>query len=230
MPPYAINSFKKKRSKCKGPDASSRAGLPKKSHQTTDLPKVLSILLVFLGLAEAEDSTPQCSSRPNAVTRGRSSQLEKIGAVLESQSQSCPPKGFTSLSPNISAIPPPYSSLIVTNGPVDIDDTGCQETCYKSSWLCLICFTCKQECLTLEGMPIEYDQISTKPKVQKQCCMIIAVTVTVLASSSNATITITAVAVSSSSEMNSKVDNSTFSGKVVVGQKSSQKEESIAQR
>ncbi|KAG1888891.1 uncharacterized protein F5891DRAFT_1199121 [Suillus fuscotomentosus] len=121
MPPHAINSPKKKRSKCKGSDASTgRAGVPKKSCQTMDLTETLSIPLVSLGLAETED-------------------------VLESQSRSRPPKGSTSLSPNIPvnpqapeparkeqkghskirhAVPPPYSSLTITNGPASIDNTG----------------------------------------------------------------------------------------------------------
>ncbi|KAG2119695.1 uncharacterized protein F5147DRAFT_767165 [Suillus discolor] len=142
MPPRAINSPKKKRSKRKGSDASGRAGVPKKSHQTMDLTETLSVPLVSLGLAEAEDGAPRCSGCPNAGTRGRNSQLEKIGAVLESQSRSRPPKGSTSLSPNIpvnpqapeparkgwkgcsKAVPLPYSSLTVTNGPASIDNTG----------------------------------------------------------------------------------------------------------
>jgi hypothetical protein len=35
------------------------------------------------------------------------------------------------------------------------------------SLLCIVCFTYKQECLTLNGMPSEYGQVSTQPKVQK---------------------------------------------------------------
>jgi hypothetical protein len=106
MPPRAINSPKKKRSKRKGSDASTgRAGVPKKSRQATDLTETLSIPLVSLGLAEAEDGAPRRSGRPNAGTGGRNSQLEKIGAVLESQSRSRPPKGSTSLSPNIPVNP-----------------------------------------------------------------------------------------------------------------------------
>ncbi|KAG1883537.1 uncharacterized protein F5891DRAFT_990702 [Suillus fuscotomentosus] len=146
MPPRAINSPKKKRSKRKGSDASTgRAGVPKKSRQATDLTETLSVPLVSLGLAEVEDGAPRRSGRPNAGTGGRNSQLEKIGAVLESQSRSRPPKGSTSLSPNIPvnpqapeparkgrkgrskvrhAVPPPYSSLTVTNGPASIDNTG----------------------------------------------------------------------------------------------------------
>ncbi|KAG1771585.1 hypothetical protein EV702DRAFT_1048936 [Suillus placidus] len=121
MPPRAITSPKKKRSKRKGSDASGRAGLAE---------------------AGAVDSAAQCSGHPNAGTGGRNSQLEKIGAILES-SGSHPPKGSTSLGSNIpvnpqapeparkgqkghsKAVPLPYNSLNITNGPASsIDNTG----------------------------------------------------------------------------------------------------------
>ncbi|KAG2110402.1 uncharacterized protein F5147DRAFT_652011 [Suillus discolor] len=103
MPPCAINSPKKKRLKRKGLDASGRAALLKLKMVLHDVPAV------------------------------------------PMQGPSHPPKGFLSLSPNIPvnpqapepahkgqkglpkvrhAVPPPYSLLTVTNGPVSIDNTG----------------------------------------------------------------------------------------------------------
>ncbi|KAG1810600.1 uncharacterized protein BJ212DRAFT_1484178 [Suillus subaureus] len=119
MPPHAIASPKKKKSKHKGSDASGRAGLLKKSRKAAELTKAPGMPLVSLGLSEAvaEDSAPQRSGCPNAGTGGH------------------PPKDSTSLTSNIpvnpqalgpvckgqkghsKVVPPPYSSLAITNGP-----------------------------------------------------------------------------------------------------------------
>ncbi|KAG1819112.1 uncharacterized protein BJ212DRAFT_1298377 [Suillus subaureus] len=145
MPPHAIASPKMKKSKHKGSDASGRAGLPKKSHKAAEFTEAPSMPLVSLGLSKAvaEDSAPQHSGRPNTGTRGRNHQMQKIGAVLKSQSQGHPPKGSTSLTSNIpvnpqgpepahrgqkghsKVVPPPYSSLAITNSPaLSINNTN----------------------------------------------------------------------------------------------------------
>ncbi|KAG1816746.1 uncharacterized protein BJ212DRAFT_1480605 [Suillus subaureus] len=75
MPPRAVASPKKKRSKRKASDA-SKASLPKKPCAANPV-EIPSMPVVSLG--------------------GRNAQLEKIGVVLEAQSQNWKPKGTTSL-------------------------------------------------------------------------------------------------------------------------------------
>ncbi|KAG1776678.1 hypothetical protein EV702DRAFT_1046005 [Suillus placidus] len=132
MPPRAVASPKKKRSKRKGSDASKAGGLPKKS-RAADIAEVPSMVpLVSLGLtgAEAEIDAPRHSGRPNAGTGGRNAQLEKIGSILQSKPRTQEHKGLMSLGPNIpvnpqapephckgrknrsKAVPPAYSSLV----------------------------------------------------------------------------------------------------------------------
>ena len=97
MPPRAVASPKKKRSKRKASDA-SKTGLPKKPH-AANLTEIPSTALISLSLTEvdAAGTAPRHSGRSNAGTGGRNAQLEKIGVVLESQSQNRQPKGATSL-------------------------------------------------------------------------------------------------------------------------------------
>ncbi|KAG2739019.1 hypothetical protein P692DRAFT_20823139 [Suillus brevipes Sb2] len=113
MPPRAVASPKRKRSKRKGSDA-LKTGLPKKS-RAADIAEVPSMVpLVSLGLAgaEAANDAPRRSGRPNAGTGGRNAQLEKIGLALQSKPRAHEHKGRTSLGPNVPAVPPPYSSLV----------------------------------------------------------------------------------------------------------------------
>ncbi|KAG0698458.1 hypothetical protein DFH29DRAFT_1002832 [Suillus ampliporus] len=96
MPPHVAASPKKKRSKRKASDA-SKAGLLKKP-RAANVAEIPSTPLVSLGLTEADaGAAPRHSGRPNAGTRGRNAQLEKIGVALEAKSQSRKPKGATSL-------------------------------------------------------------------------------------------------------------------------------------
>ncbi|KAG1730295.1 hypothetical protein EDB19DRAFT_1912935 [Suillus lakei] len=80
MPPHAVASPKKKRSKCKASDA-SKAGLLKKP-RAANFAEIPNMPLVSLGLTkvDAVDAAPQHSGCPNAGTGGRNAQLEKIGA------------------------------------------------------------------------------------------------------------------------------------------------------
>ncbi|KAG1865023.1 hypothetical protein DFJ58DRAFT_838759 [Suillus subalutaceus] len=131
MPPRAVASPKRKRSKRKGSDA-LKTGLPKKS-RAADIAEVPSMVpLVSLGLAgaEAANDAPRRSGCPNAGTGGRNAQLEKIGLALQSKPRAHEHKGRTSLGPNVpvnpqapeprrkgrkkdsKAVPPPYSLLI----------------------------------------------------------------------------------------------------------------------
>ncbi|KAG1793576.1 hypothetical protein EV424DRAFT_1548311 [Suillus variegatus] len=97
MPPRAVASPKKKKSKRKASDA-SKTSLPKKPHAANPV-EITSMPLVSLGLTkvDAADAAPQRSGRPNAGTGGRNVQLEKIGVVLEAKSRNHKPKGTTSL-------------------------------------------------------------------------------------------------------------------------------------
>ncbi|KAG1854493.1 hypothetical protein DFJ58DRAFT_914057 [Suillus subalutaceus] len=97
MPPRAVASPKKKRSKRKASDA-SKASLPKKPRAANPV-EIPSMPLVSLGLTkvDAADAAPRRSGRPNAGTGGRNAQLEKIGVVLEAKSRNRKPKGTTSL-------------------------------------------------------------------------------------------------------------------------------------
>ncbi|KAG1895002.1 uncharacterized protein F5891DRAFT_984586 [Suillus fuscotomentosus] len=109
MPPRAVASPKKKRSKCKASDA-SKAALPKRPCTANVTDTIPSTPLVSLGLTEADVmGAPRRSGRPNAGTGGRNAQLEKIGLVLESQSLSRKPKGTTSLDALNPVPPPPYN-------------------------------------------------------------------------------------------------------------------------
>ncbi|KAG1883997.1 hypothetical protein F4604DRAFT_1919810 [Suillus subluteus] len=129
MPPRAITSPKKKRSKHKGSD-SSKTGLPKRS-RAGDIAEVPSTVpLVSLDLT---GDAPQRSGRPNVGTGGRCVQLEKIGSVLQSKPRTHGRKGMTSLGPNVPVnpqapephLPPPYSSLYNLDAPaMDIVATG----------------------------------------------------------------------------------------------------------
>ncbi|KAG1807236.1 hypothetical protein EV424DRAFT_1543952 [Suillus variegatus] len=97
MPPRAVASPKKKKSKCKASDT-SKTSLPKKPRAANPV-EITSMPLVSLGLTkvDAADAAPRRSGRPNAGTGGRNVQLEKIGVVLEAKSRNCKPKGTTSL-------------------------------------------------------------------------------------------------------------------------------------
>ncbi|KAG1812775.1 uncharacterized protein BJ212DRAFT_1482850 [Suillus subaureus] len=97
MPPRAVASPKKKRSKRKASDA-SKASLLKKPHAANPI-EIPSMPLVSLGLTkvDAADAAPRHSGHPNAGTGGRNAQLEKIGVVLEAKSWNQKPKGTTSL-------------------------------------------------------------------------------------------------------------------------------------
>ncbi|KAG1845210.1 hypothetical protein F4604DRAFT_1937128 [Suillus subluteus] len=129
MPPHAVTSPKKKRSKHKGFDA-SKTGLPKRS-QAGDVAEVPSMVpLVSLDLT---GDAPRRSGRPNAGTGGSCMQLEKIGSVLQSKPRTHGRKGTMSLGPNVPVnpqapephLPPPYSSLDNLDAPaMDIVATG----------------------------------------------------------------------------------------------------------
>lgn len=97
MPPRAVASPKKKKSKRKASDA-SKTSLPKKPRAANPV-EITSMPLVSLGLTkvDAADAAPRRSGRPNAGTGGRNVQLEKIGVVLEAKSRNRKPKGTTSL-------------------------------------------------------------------------------------------------------------------------------------
>ncbi|KAG2115474.1 hypothetical protein DEU56DRAFT_761667 [Suillus clintonianus] len=131
LPPRAVASPKKKRSKHKGSDA-SKTGLPKKSRaaDTAEVPSMVPLVSLGLTGVEAANDAPRRSGRSNAGTGGRNAQLEKIGLALQSKPQT---HELTSLGPNVpvnpqapephhkgrkkgsKAVPPPYS--LVSNAP-----------------------------------------------------------------------------------------------------------------
>ncbi|KAG1734363.1 hypothetical protein EDD22DRAFT_852522 [Suillus occidentalis] len=107
MPPRAIASPKRKRSKRKGSDA-LKTGLPKKS-RAADIAEVPSMVpLVSLGLAgaEAANDAPRRSGCPNAGTGG-CPLVPMFQSIPKPQSHSR--KGRKKDS---KAVPPPYSSLV----------------------------------------------------------------------------------------------------------------------
>ncbi|KAG1899634.1 uncharacterized protein F5891DRAFT_1189443 [Suillus fuscotomentosus] len=124
MPPRTITSPKKKRSKCKGSDA-SKAGLPKKT-RAADVAEVPgAVPLVSLGLIAAEvgDNAPRRSGHPNAGTGGRTMSLGPDIPVNPQAPEPCR-KGRKKSSKEV---PPPYSSHLDTHPDVpamDIIHTG----------------------------------------------------------------------------------------------------------